>query len=65
MTRVQAVEAAARVGITTAQSVSKSIHPQVVGDHDLSALAAGESKSSKHLKAEKLIAEGHAFADHR
>lgn len=59
MTRSEAAEAAARVGITTTQSVSKKVHLLVVGDQDLSVMAAGQNKSSKHRKAEKLIAEGH------
>lgn len=59
MTRSEAAEAAARVGITTRQSVSKKVHLLIVGDQDLSVMAAGHSKSSKHRKAEQLIAEGH------
>ncbi|GGA00723.1 hypothetical protein GCM10011326_09710 [Salipiger profundus] len=59
MSRREAAEAAARVGITTSQSVSKKIHMLVVGDQDLSALATGGHKNAKHRKAEQLIAEGH------
>lgn len=58
MTRSEAAEAAARAGLTTVQTVSKRVHLLVVGDQDLSALTAGESKSTKHRKAEALIAQG-------
>lgn len=59
MTRAEAAEVAARVGITTSQSVSKKVNFLVVGDQDISALAPGQSKSAKHRRAEELISEGH------
>ena len=48
---------AAREGITVKSGVSKKLTMLVVGDQDLE-LLAGHSKSSKHRKAEELIAQG-------
>lgn len=59
MTRVEAAGIAACAGITTSQSVSKKVDLLVIGDQDVSVLAPGKEKSSKHRKAEDLIAKGH------
>ncbi|MDF8360189.1 exonuclease domain-containing protein [Achromobacter anxifer] len=57
MPRIQAARMAAEAGCTVANSVTKSTTLLVVGDQDISKLA-GKEKSSKHLKAESLIAQG-------
>ena len=55
--RRQAADLAASIGCSVASSVSKKISILVVGDQDISKLA-GHEKSSKHRKAEQLIASG-------
>lgn len=55
--RKDAAAMAARIGCSVATSVSKKIDYLVVGDQDASRLA-GKDKSSKHIKAEELIASG-------
>lgn len=55
--RSQAADLAASVGCQVAPSVTKKTTILVVGDQDISRLA-GHEKSSKHRKAEQLIAEG-------
>jgi DNA polymerase-3 subunit epsilon len=55
--RRDAAAMAARIGCSIASSVSKKIDYLVVGDQDASRLA-GKDKSSKHIKAEELIASG-------
>lgn len=55
--RKDAAAMAASIGCSVATTVSKKIDYLVVGDQDLSKLA-GKNKSSKHIKVEKLIAEG-------
>nr|WP_286087011.1 BRCT domain-containing protein [Halomonas sp. S3-1-1] len=57
MTREQAREAAAKLGCTPLNGVSKKTTILVVGDQDLKRLA-GSDISSKHRKAEELIAKG-------
>lgn len=55
--------AAAKVsahGFTIAESVSKKVHYLVVGIQDMS-LLAGYDKSTKHRKAEELMALGHTI----
>lgn len=58
--RRQAADLAASIGCSVASSVSKKISMLVVGDQDISKLA-GHEKSSKHRKAEQLIATGAAI----
>jgi DNA polymerase III subunit epsilon len=55
--RSEAADLAASVGCQVAPSVTKKTTILVVGDQDISRLA-GHEKSSKHRKAEQLIAEG-------
>lgn len=55
--RREAAEAAAKVGCEVDQSVTKRTTILVVGDQDILKLA-GQEKSSKHRKAEDLIAKG-------
>lgn len=57
MGRDQAAQIAAAAGLTVKSSVSKNLSVLVVGDQDVS-LLAGHEKSSKHRRAEELIAEG-------
>lgn len=56
--RVDAANLAASVGCEVAPNVTKKTTLLVVGDQDMSKLA-GHDKSTKHRKAEQLIAEGH------
>ncbi|MGF6312038.1 MULTISPECIES: hypothetical protein [unclassified Bradyrhizobium] len=56
----QAAQMAAVAGCKVADSVSKNITILVVGDQDLR-LAKGQEKSSKHRKAEAMIADGVAI----
>ena len=60
MSRVEAATIAAAAGISVKNSVSKNVTLLVVGDQDLE-LLAGHEKSSKHRKAEELVAQGHAL----
>ena len=55
--RREAADLAARAGCDVGSSVTKKTTLLIVGDQDISKLA-GKSKSSKHLKAEELIAQG-------
>lgn len=55
--RREAADLAASIGCTVASGVTKKTTLLVVGDQDVTKLA-GKSKSSKHLKAEQLIAKG-------
>jgi DNA polymerase-3 subunit epsilon len=55
--RREAADMAAQVGCTVASGVTKKTTLLVVGDQDVSRLA-GHSKSSKHRKAEGMIAQG-------
>jgi DNA polymerase-3 subunit epsilon len=57
ITRAEAAKAAAKMGCNVADSVSKRITILVVGDQDLR-LTKGNEKSSKHRKAEDMIASG-------
>lgn len=57
MERQEITDLAAKHGFDVKSSVSKKLHYLVVGTQDLS-LLAGHDKSSKHRKAEELIAEG-------
>lgn len=56
----EAADLANSIGCTVAPSVTKKTTVLVVGDQDLSRLA-GQAKSSKHRKAEQLIAAGQAI----
>lgn len=55
--RIEAAAMAASMGCSVTSSVSKKVDYLVVGDQDASRLA-GKDKSSKHIKAEELIASG-------
>ena len=55
--RREAADMAAKTGCTVANGVTRNTTIIVVGDQDIKKLA-GYEKSSKHRKAEKLIAEG-------
>lgn len=55
--RREAAELAARAGCDVTTSVTKKTTLLIVGDQDIARLS-GKSKSSKHLKAEELIAQG-------
>ena len=55
--RREAAEMAAQAGCTIAKGVTKKTTLLVVGDQDVTRLA-GHAKSSKHRKAEDLIAKG-------
>ena len=56
--RSEAANLAASVGCQVAPGVTKKTTILVVGDQDVTKLA-GHEKSSKHRKAEQLVAEGH------
>lgn len=56
--RREAADLAAGIGFQVASSVTKGTTLLVVGDQDVSRFA-GHEKSTKHRKAEKLMAEGH------
>lgn len=58
ISRQDAADAAAATGCRVEAGVTKHTTMLVVGDQDLRRLA-GRKKSSKHLKAEGLIAKGH------
>jgi len=55
--RREAAALSASIGCTVASGVTKKTTLLVVGDQDVTKLA-GKAKSSKHLKAEQLIAKG-------
>jgi len=58
MQRSEAAEMAATVGCRVDEGVTKKTTLLVVGDQDAMRLAPGHAKSSKHLKAEQLMAKG-------
>jgi DNA polymerase-3 subunit epsilon len=58
--RTEAADLAASIGCQVATGVTKKTTILVVGDQDVTKLA-GHEKSSKHRKAEQLIAEGNAI----
>ena len=58
LSRSEAAELAARVGMTVKAGVTKQTTHLVVGDQDLTVLA-GHAKSSKHRKAEDMQSVGH------
>ena len=58
LSRSEAADLAASIGCQVASGVTKKTTILVVGDQDITKLA-GHEKSSKHRKAEQLVAEGH------
>lgn len=56
--RAEAADLAASLGCNVAPNVTKKTTILVIGDQDLSKLA-GHEKSTKHRKAEELVAAGH------
>jgi DNA polymerase III subunit epsilon len=58
MRRKEAADKAALAGCRVDAGVTKETTVLIVGDQDVVKLAPGQSKSSKHLKAETLIAKG-------
>lgn len=60
MARTQAADRAHELGAVVEPGVTKKTTLLVVGDQDLSKLA-GQSKSTKHRKAEQLIGQGQAI----
>ena len=58
MSRSEAAEIAASVGMTVRPNVTKQTSHVIVGDQDLAVLA-GHTKSSKHRKAEDMQNSGH------
>jgi DNA polymerase-3 subunit epsilon len=61
MPRHEAADRAALVGCRVDAGVTKDTTLLIVGDQDVTKLAPGHVKSSKHLKAETLIAKGQAI----
>lgn len=57
--RREAADLAAAAGCNVAEGVTKNTTLLIVGDQDIKKLMPGHTKSSKHLKAEKLIKKGH------
>ncbi|MEY8117630.1 exonuclease domain-containing protein [Falsihalocynthiibacter sp. BN13B15] len=60
LSRTEAATTAAGAGISVKAGISKKITLLIVGDQDLT-LLAGHEKSTKHRRAEELIAEGCAI----
>nr|WP_271574386.1 hypothetical protein [Bradyrhizobium sp. CCBAU 11361] len=58
MPRRKAANLAARVGREVDGGVTKNTTLLIVGDQDVTRFETGQSKSSKHLKTEALIAKG-------
>ncbi len=58
MYRVDAARMAAGLGCSIGDSITKKTSILVVGDQDICRLADGETKSSKHRRAEELIRTG-------
>ncbi len=56
--RREAADLAARIGCSVGDTVTKKTSVLVVGDQDITRLAAGHTKSSKHRRAEALIKAG-------
>lgn len=61
MPRREAADMAAAVGCEVDAGVTKDTTLLVVGDQDVARLAPGQTRSSKHLKAEALIAKGQSI----
>jgi DNA polymerase III subunit epsilon len=58
ITRHEAAEIAAGAGCAVNEGITKHTTILIVGDQDVTRLAPGQMKSSKHLKAEALIGKG-------
>jgi DNA polymerase-3 subunit epsilon len=58
MKRADAADLAAASGCEVDDSVTKRTTVLIVGDQDVTKLADGQTKSSKHLKAEELVRRG-------
>ena len=56
--RRAAAELAAEAGCRVVNNVSRKVTLVVLGDQDINRLAVGETKSSKHRKAEALVQKG-------
>jgi DNA polymerase-3 subunit epsilon len=56
--RREAADLAAQIGCSVGNTVTKKTSILVVGDQDITRLATGQTKSSKHRKAETLINDG-------
>jgi DNA polymerase-3 subunit epsilon len=56
--RREAADIASNTGCEVDRDITKKTTILVVGDQDIERLRQGETKSSKHLKAEKLIKNG-------
>lgn len=61
LSRTELAELAVQNGFEVKVGVSKKVHYLIVGVQDESLLVVGESKSTKHRKAEELIAKGHGI----
>jgi len=61
MPRREAADMAASVGCHVESGVTKNTTLLIVGDQDVARLAEGQTRSSKHLKAEMLIAKGQSI----
>lgn len=59
--RREAAELAARIGCAVTDYITKKTSILVTGDQDIVRLSAGQTKSSKHRKAEALIEDGSAI----
>ena len=58
MIRRDAADQAASAGCNVGTNVTKKTTLLIVGDQDIKKLRLGQSKSEKHIKAEKLITDG-------
>ena len=56
--RRQAANLAAEAGCRVVNNISKRVTIIVLGNQDINRLAAGQTKSSKHLRAEALVRQG-------
>lgn len=61
MGRVEIAELASQHGFEVKSAVSKKVHYLIGGWQDETLLATGANKSTKHLKAEELMAKGHGI----
>lgn len=61
ITRKEAAELAAQIGCTVTDYITEKTSILVTGDQDIAKLSAGQTKSSKHRKAEALIEDGSAI----
>jgi DNA polymerase-3 subunit epsilon len=61
MPRREAADLAAMAGCEVDAGVTKRTTLLIVGDQDVTRLAPGHSKSTKHVKAEEQIAKGQAI----